>query len=127
MVQGVADLWGRDAAGQDDRLVSPEQLRTQLARVSLHRSPLLNMATMPIAIAASLLGLGTASMAVVLLQVREKRAVAVLLVDLMDASGSFLPRVRELVGRNPVVLVGTKVDPILPLSDCMFRGAISPW
>ena len=107
--------------------MSPEQLRTQLARVSLHRSSLLNMATMPIAIAALLLGLGTASMAVVLLQVREKRAVAVLLVDLMDASGSFLPRVRELVGRNPVVLVGTKVDPILPLSDCMFRGAISPW
>lgn len=32
-----------------------------------------------------------------------------LLVDLMDASGSFLPRVRDLVGKNPVVLVGTKV------------------
>ena len=40
MVQGVADLWGRDAAGQDNRLVSPEQLRTQLAMVRLHRSPL---------------------------------------------------------------------------------------
>ena len=55
MVQGVADLWGRDAAGQDDRLVSPEQLRTQLARVGLHPSRLLDMATAPVAIAASLL------------------------------------------------------------------------
>ena len=62
-------------------------------------------------------------MALILLQVREKRAVAVLLVDLMDASGSFLPRVRELVGRNPVVLVGTKVHPIPALSDCMCTGA----
>ena len=48
MVQGVADLWGRDAAGQDNRLVSPDQLRTQLARVGLHPCPLLNMATMPL-------------------------------------------------------------------------------
>ena len=33
MVQGVADLWGRDAASADEqRLVSPEQLRTQLAQ-----------------------------------------------------------------------------------------------
>lgn len=49
-----------------------------------------------------------------LLQVREKRAVAVVLVDLMDASGSFLPRVRDLVGKNPVVLVGTKVNRLPP-------------
>ena len=35
-----------------------------------------------------------------------------LLVDLMDASGSFLPRVRDLVGRNPVILIGTKVNPL---------------
>ena len=32
MVQGVADLWGRDADGEEQRLVSPEQLRTQLAQ-----------------------------------------------------------------------------------------------
>ena len=37
------------------------------------------------------------------------------LVDLMDASGSFLPRVRDLVGRNPVILIGTKVN-FLPSS-----------
>ena len=42
-------------------------------------------------------------------QVREERAVAVLLVDLLDASGSFLSRVRDLIGKNPVFLVGTKV------------------
>ena len=65
-------------------------------------------------------------MALILLQVREKRAVTVLLVDLMDASGSFLPRVRDLVGRNPVVLVGTKVHTIPALSDCMLMGANAP-
>ena len=31
------------------------------------------------------------------------------MVDLLDCSGSFLTRVRDLVGRNPVFLVGTKV------------------
>ena len=44
-----------------------------------------------------------------LAQVAAKRALAVLLVDLTDASGSFLSRVRDLVGRNPVLLLGTKV------------------
>jgi len=29
-------------------------------------------------------------------------------VDLTDAAGSFLSRVRDLVGRNPVLLLGTK-------------------
>lgn len=42
-----------------------------------------------------------------------------LLVDLTDASGSFLPRVRDLVGKNPVVLVGTKVaHPTLQGMSC---------
>jgi len=50
--------------------------------------------------------------------VREQRAVAVLLVDLLDASGSFLSRVRDLVGKNPVFLIGTKVPPLL---------LIKPW
>ncbi|EIE26295.1 hypothetical protein COCSUDRAFT_26953 [Coccomyxa subellipsoidea C-169] len=77
MVPGVADVWGRDSEEDLKVLVSPEQLRTQLARV------------------------------------REERAVAVLLVDLLDASGSFLSRVRDLIGKNPVFLVGTKVD-LLP-------------
>ncbi len=35
MVQGVADLWGRDDASEGKDLVSPEQLRTQLARVRM--------------------------------------------------------------------------------------------
>lgn len=49
-------------------------------------------------------------------QVREQRAVAVLLVDLLDASGSFLSRMRDLVGKNPVFLVGTKVS----ISSCWY-------
>lgn len=42
--------------------------------------------------------------------IREQRALVVLLVDLLDASGSFLARLRDLTGRNPVVLIGTKVS-----------------
>jgi nitric-oxide synthase len=45
--------------------------------------------------------------------VRQKAALVVLLVDLLDCSGSMLGRVRELVGRNPIILVGTKAD-LLP-------------
>lgn len=41
--------------------------------------------------------------------VRGARALVVLLVDLLDASGSLLGRVRDLVGNNPIVLVGESV------------------
>ena len=37
------------------------------------------------------------------------RCVVVLLVDLLDASGSFLVKARDIAGKNPIVLVGTKV------------------
>ncbi len=49
----------------------------------------------------------------------KKRCIVVLLVDLLDASGSFLPKVRDLVGRNPIILIGTKAD-LLP-------GAVKVW
>ena len=41
----------------------------------------------------------------------QKRMLAVLVVDLLDCSGSFLNQrfVRDVVGKNPVLLVGTKV------------------
>ena len=45
--------------------------------------------------------------------VRTSRALVVLLVDLLDASGSLLGRVRDLVGGNPIIVIGTKVD-LLP-------------
>ncbi|GMH44225.1 hypothetical protein BSKO_12159 [Bryopsis sp. KO-2023] len=48
-----------------------------------------------------------------LMEVRDKAAVVVLLVDLLDLPGSFLNRVRDLIGGNPVVLIGTKFD-LLP-------------
>mmetsp|Transcript_46672 Transcript_46672/g.77203 ORF Transcript_46672/g.77203 Transcript_46672/m.77203 type:complete len:490 (+) Transcript_46672:161-1630(+) len=48
-----------------------------------------------------------------LLPLRERKALVVLLVDLTDVAGTLLPRVRDLIGANPVVLVGTKVD-LLP-------------
>ena len=39
----------------------------------------------------------------------EQRILAILMVDLLDCSGSFLNRLRDFVGRNPVLLIGTKV------------------
>ena len=39
----------------------------------------------------------------------------VLLVDLLDASGSFLSRARDIAGKNPIVLIGTKVTSWLQL------------
>lgn len=45
--------------------------------------------------------------------VRNSRALVVLLIDLLDASGSMLGRVRDLIGGNPIIVVGTKAD-LLP-------------
>lgn len=46
-------------------------------------------------------------------RVRESRALIVLLIDLLDCSGTLLSKVRDLVGKNPIVAIGTKVD-LLP-------------
>lgn len=46
-------------------------------------------------------------------QLALRAAVVVLLVDLTDAGGTLMGRVRDMVGRNPIVMVGTKMD-LLP-------------
>ena len=56
--------------------------------------------------------------------VQSQRALVVLLVDLLDASGSILGRVREFVGANPIMLVGTKAD-LLPAGTDL--AAVSDW
>ena len=45
--------------------------------------------------------------------VKDIPALIVLLVDLLDVSGSLLGKIRDIVGRNPIILVGTKAD-LLP-------------
>ncbi|CAG9465946.1 unnamed protein product [Pedinophyceae sp. YPF-701] len=45
--------------------------------------------------------------------VRGAYALTVMVVDLLDAQGSFMGKVRDLVGPNPLLLVGTKAD-LLP-------------
>ena len=42
--------------------------------------------------------------------IRSSRALVVMLVDLLDCSGSFVGKIRDIVGKNPIVLVGTKVS-----------------
>ena len=44
---------------------------------------------------------------------KDKRALVVHLVDLTDIQGTFFRRLRDLVSKNPVMLVGTKLD-LLP-------------
>ncbi|KAL8539577.1 hypothetical protein ACS0TY_001257 [Phlomoides rotata] len=44
---------------------------------------------------------------------RHEKALIVKLVDIVDFNGSFLTRVRDLAGSNPIILVITKVD-LLP-------------
>ncbi|PQQ04346.1 putative nitric oxide synthase [Prunus yedoensis var. nudiflora] len=48
-----------------------------------------------------------------LAHLRHERALIVKLVDVVDFNGSFLARVRDLAGANPIILVITKVD-LLP-------------
>ncbi|CAM6093130.1 unnamed protein product [Calypogeia fissa] len=55
---------------------------------------------------------------------RHEKALVVKLVDIVDFNGSFLNRVRDLVGANPIVLVLTKVD-LLPLKTDL--GALGDW
>lgn len=45
--------------------------------------------------------------------IRDEKALIIKLVDIVDFNGSFLTRVRDLVGANPIVLVVTKID-LLP-------------
>ena len=42
--------------------------------------------------------------------IRAKKALVVKIVDLTDFHGSFLPKIRDLVGSNPILLVVTKCD-----------------
>ena len=54
----------------------------------------------------------------------DQKVLVVLLVDLADASGSLLTGVRNLVGGNPIMVVGTKAD-LLP-KTCE-PGAVRRW
>ncbi|KAL6530275.1 hypothetical protein OROHE_014628 [Orobanche hederae] len=52
---------------------------------------------------------------------RHEKALIVKLVDIVDFNGSFLARIRDLAGANPIILVVTKVD-LLPKGtdfDCV--------
>eukprot|EP00271_Cylindrocystis_brebissonii_P021544 TRINITY_DN7772_c0_g1_i1.p1 TRINITY_DN7772_c0_g1~~TRINITY_DN7772_c0_g1_i1.p1 ORF type:complete len:1044 (-),score=204.58 TRINITY_DN7772_c0_g1_i1:258-3389(-) len=55
---------------------------------------------------------------------RHQKALVVKLVDIVDFNGSFLTRVRDLIGSNPIVLVVTKVD-LLPEGTNM--AAVGDW
>ncbi|MCO5597272.1 hypothetical protein L7F22_051348 [Adiantum nelumboides] len=56
--------------------------------------------------------------------IRDEKALIVNLVDIVDFNGSFLSRIRDVVGANPIVLVATKVD-LLPRGTNF--AAIGDW
>jgi nitric-oxide synthase len=59
-----------------------------------------------------------------LFYVPRDRQLVVLQVDIVDFNGSFLARVRDLVGANPIILVITKID-LLPKGTDM--NCIGDW
>jgi 30S ribosome assembly GTPase len=46
-------------------------------------------------------------------KLKEKKVLIVKIIDLFDVEGSFIPNFNELIGDNPILLVGNKVD-LLP-------------
>eukprot|EP01080_Neovahlkampfia_damariscottae_P008646 gene8646-593_t len=46
-------------------------------------------------------------------KLKDKKVLIVKIIDLFDVEGSFIPRFNELVGDNPILLIGNKVD-LLP-------------
>ncbi|KAG6554501.1 hypothetical protein Mapa_003879 [Marchantia paleacea] len=57
-------------------------------------------------------------------RLRHQKALIVKLVDIVDFNGSFLTRVRDLVGANPIIMVLTKCD-LLPEGTDI--AAVSDW
>ncbi|XP_078439832.1 P-loop containing nucleoside triphosphate hydrolases superfamily protein [Wolffia australiana] len=55
---------------------------------------------------------------------RKEKALIVKLVDIVDFNGSFLSRIRDLIGSNPIIMVVTKVD-LLPKGTDM--NCIGDW
>ena len=55
---------------------------------------------------------------------RQRKVLVVLLVDALDFSGSFLPRLRDAIGSNPVLLLVTKAD-LLPRG--LDEAALAEW
>ena len=45
--------------------------------------------------------------------ISDEPVLCVMVIDVLDASGSFLNRIRNLVGRNPIIVIATKLD-LLP-------------
>ena len=57
---------------------------------------------------------------------RDQKVLAVLLVDVSDVTGTFLPRVRDLIGGNPIILVGTKARNLARSPPIPVASPISP-
>jgi len=56
--------------------------------------------------------------------IREKKVLVVKVVDVTDFHGSFLKKVRDVVGGNPILLVVTKID---LLGDGVDEAALEAW
>ena len=104
LVPGVAEPWSKQETeavqagglvGRDTSALAPRRLAT------------------PTELRSQLLGLD------------DRAILAVMVVDMLDVPGSILARVRDLVGRNPVFLVGTRSD-LLP-TDAASAPLLADW
>jgi len=59
-----------------------------------------------------------------LLAIRKRRCFVVYVLDILDFNGSFIRNIREIVGRNPVIVVATKIDLLPPKTDL---DEVSDW
>jgi nitric-oxide synthase len=104
----------------DAALLAEKRLHRQLDSVLCSRCRLLAQGDFLPVVQEASTGLAGGRAVITPQQLREqlkgladRPALIVKLVDMTDVSGSFLTRVRSLVGRNPLILVGTKAD-LLP-------------
>jgi len=101
MIPGVQDLWTRVQLQQQQEQQQQQQQQPHLLQQDE---------------AIELLGKALVTpeqLRQQLMEVRSKKAVVVMVVDLTDASGTLMGKVRDMVGPNPIILVGTKMD-LLP-------------
>eukprot|EP01132_Coremiostelium_polycephalum_P005762 gene5762-7170_t len=56
--------------------------------------------------------------------IKDLNCIVIKIVDIMDFNGSFVPNFRRVIGNNPVILVGNKVD-VLP--DDVHKKRIEDW
>lgn len=52
-----------------------------------------------------------------LMSIRQRKCLVIYIMDVLDFNGSYVRNIREIVGPNPVIVIGTKIDLLPPKTD----------